>query len=239
MNDYYGSNSSSRGEFPAQATLTITNSFLQRVFSIMALGLAITGLTAFGVAQSQEMVYALFGTPMRYVIMFAPLAFILVLSFGIEKMSYAVATIVFASFSFVMGLSLSSIFLIYQMGSIASTFFVSSGMFGAMAIFGYTTKRDLTKLGSILFMALIGILLATLVNFFIKSTIMNLVISILGVIIFCGFTAYDMQRLKQMAGHASDSSDESRKLALIGALTLYLDFLNLFLFLLRLMGDRK
>jgi uncharacterized protein len=221
---------------PTRAT---TNAFLQRVFVIMAAGLGITGLTAFGVSLNTELMMTLFGTPLRYVLMFAPLAFILAINFGIARMSYFTATMVFSAFAITMGVSLSSIFLVYQMGSIASTFFITAGMFSAMAFYGMTTKTDLTKMGSYLMMAVFGLIIASVVNIFLQSGPFSWLISFAGVIIFTGLTAYDTQKIVELSREMGHDSEESRKASLLGALTLYLDFINLFLFLLRLIGVRR
>ena len=170
--------------------------------------------------------------------MLAPLGIVLYMSFGIKKMSAARAQTVFWVFAGLMGLSLSWIFMVYTPYSITRVFFITSGTFGAMSIYGYTTKRDLTKLGSFLMMGLIGIIIASVVNWFMKSTMMYYVISILGVLIFVGLTAYDTQKIKNMYS-ASDSGELMGKKAVMGALTLYLDFINLFIMLLRLFGQRR
>ena len=160
------------------------------------------------------------------------------MSFGIRKMSAAKAQTTFWIFAALMGASLASIFLVYTGASITRVFFITAGTFGAMSIYGYTTKRDLTKLGSFLMMGLIGIIIASIVNIFMKSSMMYFVISILGVLIFVGLTAYDTQKIKNMY-LASDDSEISGKKAVMGALTLYLDFINLFIMLLRLFGQRR
>jgi uncharacterized protein len=215
------------------------NALLQKVFTIMGIGLAITGVTAYGFSgYLAENIQILFG-PMRWLLMLAPFAFVLVLSFGINRMSYATATLVFGLYAAVMGLSLSTIFIIYTASSIASTFFITAGMFGAMALVGVTTKTDLTKMGSILFMALIGIIIASFVNFFIGSGFMSWLISVLGVVIFAGLTAYDTQKILRTGEIIDADSETGGKVAIMGALTLYLDFINMFLFLLRLFGDRR
>ena len=170
--------------------------------------------------------------------MLAPLGIIFYMSFGIRKMSAAKAQTVFWVFASLMGLSLSWILLIYTGVSVARVFFITSATFGAMSIYGYTTKRDLTKMGSFLMMGLIGIIIASVVNIFMKSTMMYFVISILGVLIFVGLTAYDTQKIKNMY-LASDSGEVIGKKAVMGALTLYLDFINLFIMLLRLFGQRR
>ena len=240
MQNYYGNNfGNDTGIGTQTGTLSQANinAFMTRVFAIMGIGLVITGLTAFGVSRSPEIIQAIFGTGLRWVVMLAPLAFIFLFSFGINRMSYTTASLVFGLYSLSMGLSLSSIFLIYTAGSIASTFFIAAGMFGGMAFIGATTKRDLTKMGSILFMALIGVIIASLVNIFMGSGMLNWIISLATVIIFSGLTAYDMQQLKDIS-HAEDGSEWAKKASLMGALRLYLDFINIFLALLRLLGSR-
>ena len=181
---------------------------------------------------------SLYNSGLAWVVMLAPLGVVLYMSFGIAKMSASKAQTVFWIFASLMGLSLSSIFIAYTGTSITRVFFITAGTFGAMSIYGYTTKRDLTKLGSFLMMGLIGIIIASLVNIFMKSTMMYFVISILGVLIFVGLTAYDTQKIKNMY-LASDSGELMGKKAVMGALTLYLDFINLFIMLLRLFGQRR
>ena len=190
----------------------------------------IIGLTNFG--------NTIYNSGLKWVIMLAPLAVVFYMSFGIAKMSAAKAQTTFWVFAALMGASLSSIFLMYTGASITRVFFITSGTFGAMSIYGYTTKKDLTKLGSFLMMGLFGIIIASLVNIFMKSTMMYFVISILGVLIFVGLTAYDTQKIKNMY-MASDSGELMGKKAVMGALTLYLDFINLFIMLLRLFGQRR
>ena len=181
---------------------------------------------------------AIFNSGLKWVIMLAPLGIVFYMSFGINKMSVAKAQTVFWIFAALMGLSLSWILLVFTGVSVARVFFITSATFGAMSIYGYTTKRDLTKLGSFLMMGLIGIIIASLVNIFLKSPMMYFVISILGVLIFVGLTAYDTQKIKNMYS-ASDTIEISGKKAIMGALTLYLDFINLFIMLLRLFGQRR
>ena len=191
---------------------------------------AITGFTGLG--------NALFFSALKWIVMLAPLGIVLYMSFGINKMSAAKAQSVFWIFAALMGLSLSWILLVYTGVSVARVFFITSATFGAMSIYGYTTKRDLTKLGSFLMMGLIGIIIASLVNIFLKSSMMHFIISILGVLIFVGLTAYDTQKIKNMYA-ASDTGELMGKKAVMGALTLYLDFINLFIMLLRLFGQRR
>ena len=190
----------------------------------------ITGLTSVG--------NALYNSALMWVVMLAPLGVVFYMSFGIRKMSSAKAQTTFWIFAALMGASLSSIFLVYTGASITRVFFITAGTFGAMSIYGYTTKRDLTKLGSFLMMGLIGIIIASIVNIFMKSEMMYFVISIIGVLIFVGLTAYDTQKIKNMY-LVSDSGEIMGKKAVMGALTLYLDFINLFIMLLRLFGQRR
>jgi uncharacterized protein len=191
---------------------------------------SITGLTSLG--------NALYNSALMWVVMLAPLGVVFYMSFGIRKMSAAKAQGTFWVFAALMGASLSSIFLIYTGASITRVFFITAGTFGAMSIYGYTTKKDLTKLGSFLMMGLFGIIIASVVNIFMKSTMIYYVISIIGVLVFVGLTAYDTQKIKNMY-LSSDSGEIIGKKAVMGALTLYLDFINLFIMLLRLFGQRR
>jgi hypothetical protein len=208
-----------------------------RVYNYMAGGLAVTGLVAYGSAAS-GFYQSIAGTPLIWVVMLAPLAFVLVLSFGIERMSAATAAIVFVVYAAVMGLSLGGIFIVFTGASIARVFFITAATFGAMSLYGYTTGADLSKFGAFLFMGLVGIVIASLVNIFIRSDAVQFVISIVGVIVFVGLTAYDTQRIKGMYLE-SDSEEIAGKKAIIGALALYLDFINLFLLLMQLFGQRR
>ena len=226
----------------------ITQTFLSNVFSYMASALAITGIIAYWFGTDMELVGMLFsqtvdgGMKMNffgYIVIFAPLGFVLLMSLGFQKLSSMAMVILFIIYSAIMGISLSTIFLIYTSSSIFMTFFITAGTFGIMAFVGYTTKTDLTKFGSILMMGLIGIIIASVVNMFMGSETMDYIISILGVLIFTGLTAYDVQKLKRIGSGVEFGTEETNKLAVMGALTLYLDFINLFLFLLRFLGDRK
>lgn len=224
--------------------------FMRLVYAVMAIGLTITGFAAyyFGTGLEECIQNGTIGLGcnfdwmvkgfMPYVIMFAPLAGVLALSFGINKMSYSTASLVFGVYSFLMGLSLSYIFVAYTTGSIFKTFFITAGTFGVMSIIGMTTNIDLTKFRSILFMGLIGIIIASLVNMFLGSSMLDYIISFVGIAVFCGLTAYDTQRLIEIGAHADTEHEGVRKVALMGALNLYLDFVNLFLFLLRFFGSR-
>ncbi|MFZ2996142.1 Bax inhibitor-1/YccA family protein [Sphingobium sp.] len=208
------------------------------VFRNMGLGLVITGLVAAFVAGTPPVAAAIFGTPLKWVAMFAPLAFVFFFSFRIEKMTTSGARLAFYAFSAVMGVSLASVFLVFTGASIAQAFFSAAVMFLAMALWGYTTKRDLTRVGSFLIMGLIGILVASLINIFLASSALQMVVSILGVVIFTGLTAWDVQRIKSdyfvYAGH-----EMAAKMQVMGALSLYLNFVNLFQMLLSLTGERE
>ena len=208
----------------------IISLLLFKLSVVMASDGSITGLTEIG--------NALYNSSLMWIVMLAPLGVVIYMSFGIKKMSVTKAQGTFWVFAALMGASLSSIFLVYTGASITRVFFITAGTFGAMSIYGYTTKRDLTKLGSFLMMGLIGIIVASVVNIFMKSTMMYYVISILGVLIFVGLTAYDTQKIKNMY-LATDSGEIMGKKAVMGALTRYLDFINLFIMLLRLFGQRR
>jgi hypothetical protein len=208
----------------------IISLILFKLSVVMAPDGTITGLTAVG--------NALYNSALMWIVMLAPLGVVFYMSFGIKKMSAAKAQTTFWFFAALMGASLSSIFLIYTGASITRVFFITAGTFGAMSIYGYTTKKDLTKLGSFLMMGLFGIIIASIVNMFMKSTMMYYVISIIGVLVFVGLTAYDTQKIKNMY-LVSDTGEIMGKKAVMGALTLYLDFINLFIMLLRLFGQRR
>ena len=225
--------------------------YMLRVYNYMASGLALTGLVAYMLFQATAVTgptgdivgltnlgVSLYTGPMMWIVALAPLGVVLYMSFGIRNMSASRAQTMFWVFAFLMGLSLSTIFLTYTQASIARVFFITASTFGAMSIYGYTTKRDLTGMGSFLFMGLIGIIIASIVNIFMQSSMMYFVISVLGVLIFVGLTAYDTQKIKNMY-MAYDSGEVVAKKAIMGALTLYLDFINLFIMLLRLFGVRR
>lgn len=212
--------------------------YMLNVYNYMASGLALTGIVAMATASSESLLQAIFGTPLAWVVMLAPLAFILVLSFGIEKMKLTTVQALFWTFAVVMGISMASIFVMYTGTSIARVFFITAGMFAGMSLYGYTTKRDLSGFGSFLMMGLIGIIIASIVNIFLQSSAMHFVISVIGVLVFVGLTAYDTQRIKSIYS-AHDSTTVASKKAIMGALSLYLDFINLFMMLLRLFGERR
>jgi len=208
-----------------------------RIYNYMASGLALTGIVAYVFAQSGF--YAqVAATPLIWLIMLAPLGFVMVMSFGLQRMQASTAQLLFWLFAGVMGLSLASIFLVFTGTSVARVFFITAGTFGAMSLYGYTTKRDLSQFGSFLMMGLIGIILASLVNMFLGSTGLQFAISVIGVLVFTGLTAWDTQRLKEVYAEGYDQASMG-KLAISGALTLYLDFINLFVMLLQLFGDRR
>lgn len=213
---------------------------MRKVYVWMALALVITGITAYGVATSPGLLMSLASNQaLLWGLVIANFALVIGLTAAINRLSLTTATLMFVVYSVLTGAMLSSIFVVYTMSSIASVFFITAGTFAVMAFVGYTTKKDLSSMGRLLFMALIGIIIATVVNIFIKSSGLELVISYVGVVVFVGLTAYDTQKIKQMLAQADDSGESMQKLALLGALTLYLDFLNLFLYLLRLFGKKE
>jgi uncharacterized protein len=211
--------------------------YMLSVYNYMALGLGVTGVVAY-TAIATGFYQQIAGTPLIWVVMLAPLAAVLFLSFRIDRISFGTAQAVFWGYAALMGLSLAGILLLYTGTSVARVFFVSAGTFAAMSLYGYTTSRDLTRFGSFLFMGLIGILLAGLVNIFVASSMLQFAISVIGVLVFTGLTAYDTQRIKQVYLAAQAGADLG-KAALMGALTLYLDFINLFVMLLQLTGGRR
>jgi FtsH-binding integral membrane protein len=219
--------------------------FLSKVFTYMTVALVLSGGVAYWLGNDMTMLSYLIDyntgkqTNLGWVVLFAPLALVLVMGGLMNKLSGTMLLAVFVAYSALTGASLSYIFLIYTGGSIATVFFVTAAVFALMAVAGYTTKTDLTKLGSILFIGLIGIVIAMFVNYFVHSDTMGYIISVISVIIFTGLTAYDMQRLKHIGGTVISGTEMAQKMALMGALSLYLDFLNLFLALLRLFGNRR
>ena len=221
-------------------------SYMLKVYNYMGIGLVVTGLVAYFTYMGAtpdgyhltSFGQAIYLSPLRWVVIFAPLAFVFALSYGVRKMSPAVVQILFWVFAAVMGVSLSSIFLVYTGASIAKVFFISAATFGAMSLYGYTTKRDLTQIGSFLIMGLIGIVIASIVNIFLHSSGLSFAISIIGVLVFVGLTAWDTQKIKESYSE-SYGGDVLTKNAVMGALSLYLDFINIFLFLLRIMGNNR
>jgi len=228
-------------------TVAGENKLLKASFSWMALAMLLTSLSALLFAFVPQLTSLLLAptesggfkpTMLAYVVMFAPLIFVMAISFGLQKLSYPALIGLFVAYSVINGISFSFIFYVYNIGSITKVFLSTTALFTLMAIAGYTTKTDLTKMGSILMIGLIGIVVASLINMFMHSSQMDYMISILGVIIFTGLTAYDVQKIKNL-GQFSDNSTTTSKMGIMGALTLYLDFINLFLFLLRLFGGKK
>lgn len=214
---------------------------MRKVYVWMTLALIITGVTAFGVANSPGIISAIYSnSAIMWGLLIAEFALVFGISAAINRLSLATATMLFVLYSAINGVVLSSIFLVYTASSIASVFFITAGTFAVMAFIGYTTKTDLTSMGKILMMAIIGLIIASLVNvFLVKSTGFDLILSYAGVLIFVGLTAYDSQKIKEMLLTAHDAGEGAQKLALIGALSLYLDFINLFIYLLRILGKRE
>lgn len=231
-------------------------SYMLGVYNYMTIGLAITGLFAmaianFAVTQDPSLAAAqmgntlltqfgvlIYGSPLKWVVMLAPLGMVMFLSFRIQSMSAATAQLTFWVYAALMGVSLSSIFITFELGSIARVFFITAVSFGALSLYGYTTKKDLSAWGSFLFMGLIGIVIASLVNLFLESSALQFAISVIGVLVFAGLTAYDTQQIKEMY-YEGDDSEVAAKKSIMGALRLYLDFINLFLMLLQLFGNRE
>lgn len=230
---------------PGLAAQPVTRTFFASVFMWMGVALGISAITAyvFGTDTSymQYLINSATGglSGLGYVVMFAPLGLVLLMSFGINKLSSTALIAVFLIYSVLMGMSLSFIFLQYTHASIFGVFFASAAMFGVMALLGYTTKTDLTKFGSIMIMALIGIVIAAVINMFLRSSGLSYIISFISVIVFTGLTAYDVQKIKEIGGQVENGTEAAAKMSIMGALTLYLDFINLFIALLRLFGSRR
>lgn len=214
---------------------------MRKVYVWMTLALATTGLTAFYVASNTSLITAVVtDKAVLWGLIIAELAIVLILSLAINKLSFAMAAVMFVVYSILNGATFSVIFVVYTMTSIATTFFITAGTFGAMAFVGYTTKRDLSAIGRFLFMALIGLIIASVVNIFVASSTFDWLLSYVGVFIFVGLTAYDSQKIKRMLQeYGTEENDSTQKLALMGSLTLYLDFINMFLYLLRIFGRSK
>ena len=216
------------------------------VYNYMASGVLLTGIIAMLVSslavtdagQLTAFGQAIYLSPLKWVVMLSPLALVMVMSFGLNKLSLFALQASYWGYAALMGLSLSSIFLMYTGESIAKVFFITAGMFGALSLYGYTTKRDLGPIGKFLFMGLIGIIIASLVNIFMASSMMSFVISVIGVVVFAGLTAYDTQKIKELY-YAGYGQEQTAKLSIMGALSLYLDFINLFMMLLRLFGSSR
>ncbi|WP_315836719.1 Bax inhibitor-1/YccA family protein [Bradyrhizobium prioriisuperbiae] len=232
--------------------------YMLKIYNYMTIGLAITGLAALGVYMGAvtsdasgavgkigntyltSFGYAMFASPLKWLFMLAPLVMVFVISFGIQRLKPATAQMLFWAFSALMGISLSSIFLVYTHTSIVRVFFITAASFGALSLYGYTTKRDMTGMGSFLLMGLFGIIIASIVNIFVASSMLQFIVSVVGVLVFAGLTAWDTQRLKNeyVYGYASAGGDVAERAAITGALSLYLNFINLFTLLLQLLGQR-
>ena len=222
------------------AMSTAFPALMRKVFVWMTLALAITGLTAYGVATSPTILSLIFSSKVTFFgLIIAEFALVFAISGAINRLSLSTATLLFILYSVINGATLSSIFFAFSVATIGKVFFITAGTFGAMALVGYTTKTDLTSMGKLLFMALLGIIIASVVNMFVGSSGLDLILSYVGVLVFVGLTAYDTQKIKQMCQAAPDAGESAQKLALIGALSLYLDFINLFLYLLRIFGNNR
>lgn len=217
-------------------------SYMLGVYNLMAIGLVITAVAAMAMAwlslNNMAFAQAVYGSPLRFVIMFAPLIAVLFLSFNIQNLSTSAARTLFVVYAALVGVSLSSIFLLYTGTSIVQTFFITAASFGALSLYGYTTKRDLRPIGSFLFLGVIGLLIASVVNLFLGSSGLQFAVSVLGVLIFAGLTAYDTQTIKEMY-YEGDTGDTLGRKVVMGALNLYLDFINMFVFLLQFLGNRN
>lgn len=212
--------------------------YMLQVYNYMASGIALTGIVAYLTAATPALFNAIFGTPLQWVVMLAPLGFALFFGMRIQHMKATTAQALFWVFAAVMGLSLATVFVVFTGESIARVFFITAATFGAMSLYGYTTKRDLSGMGSFLMMGLIGVVIASLVNLFIGSSALQFAISVIGVLVFVGLTAYDTQQIKEMYWEADDEETYKKK-SIMGALRLYLDFINLFMLLLQLFGQRR
>ena len=213
--------------------------YMVKVYNHMATALGISGLVAFLVSSSPVLMNAIFGTPLAWLVMLAPLGFVIFFSYKLNSISAQKAKSYLYIYSVLMGLSMASIFIMYTGASIARVFFISASVFGAMSLYGYSTKKDLSSWGSFLIMGLIGIIIASLVNLFLQSSALHFAISLIGVFVFIGLTAYDTQRIKQTYYQVAGSAEMVSKAAVMGALNLYLDFINLFIMMLRFFGERR
>lgn len=231
------------GELSRDKELYLSRAFpalMQKVYVWMTLALVITAITAYGVASTPALLMTILTNRMLlFGLIIVELALVWGVSAAINRLSLATATLMFVLYSVINGATLSVIFVVYTASSITSVFLITAGTFAVMAIVGYTTKKDLTSMGRIMFMALIGLIIATIVNLFVQSSGLTLILNYVGVLVFVGLTAYDSQKIKHMLLMAEDTGETAQKLALLGSLTLYLDFINLFLYLLRLLGTRR
>ena len=221
-------------------------SYMLRVYNYMAIALALTGIAALGTfnlavqdGQLTQLGVAIYASPLKWVVMLAPLAMVFFLSFRINSMSVGAAQISFWLYSALVGISLSTIFLVYTATSITQTFFITAAAFGALSLYGYTTKRDLTAMGAFMIMGVFGLIIASLANLFFQSSAMQFAISVIGVLVFAGLTAFDTQKIKNMYDHVAHDETMMGRTAIMGALSLYLDFLNMFMFLLQFLGNRE
>lgn len=231
---------------PAEEIDAGLRAYMLRVYNYMALALAITGIAALGTfnlavsdGQLTQLGTTLYTSPLKWVVMLAPLAMVFFLSFRIQSLSVAAAQATFWIYSALVGISFSTIFLVYTATSITQTFFVTAAAFGALSLYGYTTKRDLSAMGSFLIMGLFGLIIAMVVNLFLQSTAMQFAISVIGVLIFAGLTAWDTQRIKGMYDYVANDETMMGRTAIMGALSLYLNFINMFMFLLQFLGNRE
>lgn len=228
---------------PADQQLAMSEAFpvlMRKVYVWMSLALLITGMTAYYVATSPTILTAILTNQILFWgLIIAELVLVFTVSAAINRLSLTTATLLFLLYSVINGATMSFIFLLYTMSSIATVFFIAAGTFATMAVIGYTTKKDLSSMGKFLFMGLIGIIIATLVNLFIKSNGLTMILSYAGVVVFVGLTAWDSQKIKQMLMQANDVDEGTQKIALLGALSLYLDFINLFIYLLQILGKRR
>ena len=219
---------------------TVEADFMQKVYLWMTFALTLTGFVAYRTTQSEFLLELIFSSSFGFIgLILAELALVFWISSGIQRMSSNMAIGLFLLYSVLNGMTLSVLLVAYTGASVASTFFITAGMFGAMSVYGYTTKQDLSSWGNLLFMALIGLILASVVNIFLQSSGLYWLISYIGVLVFVGLTAYDTQKIKQLAAQVIVESEEGRKVAILGALTLYLDFINMFIFMLRILGNRR
>ena len=228
----------SRAQAEAAAVDVGLRAYMLRVYNYMCVALALTGAVAFYVSTSPTLLQAIYGTPLKWVVFLAPLGMVFFLSARIHKMSAGTAQTMFWIFAALVGLSLASIFIVYTGASVARVFFITAGAFAGLSLVGYTTKRDLSGMRTFLFMGVIGLVIAMVVNMFLASSGLQLLISVAGVLIFAGLTAYDTQQIKLMY-YEADSSEVTTKKSIMGALKLYLDFLNMFIFLMHILGNRN
>ena len=237
MNNYFDTHTLTSNT----ASRAAQSSLMRSVYVWMTLALVITGLTAMYVAKSMTLIQLMMENSLFFWgLLLAEVGVVVYLTARIHRMAFSTATVLFILYSLLNGVTLSVLFLVYTFSSIATTFFVTGGTFGAMALFGYVTRRDLSRIGSLCIMGVIGLIIASVVNFFLHNSVVDLVISCAGVLVFVGLTAYDAQKIKRLlTAEGMEVNETTQKIALLGAMTLYLDFINLFIYLLRLLGDRK